>query len=107
MGITAFVIYKISTLSLIRTFELDYLMKSGEPGVWESKHMVFPACSGAAKRDILMNQNKNRRWIRQQMLQQLRVLLEDLEQCSRRLSQSFVSARFKCGQSMCFTAREG
>ena len=45
MGITAFVIYKISTLSLIRTFELDYLMKSGEPCVWEGKHIVFPACS--------------------------------------------------------------
>jgi len=50
MGITAFVIYKISTLSLIRTSELGYLMKSGEPGVWEGKHIVFPACSGAAKR---------------------------------------------------------
>jgi hypothetical protein len=75
MGITAFVIYKISTLSLIRTFELDYLMI----------------------------QHKNRRWI----LQQMRVLLEDLEQYSRRLSQLFIPARFKCGQAMCFTAREG
>ena len=33
MGITAFVIYKISTLSLIRTFELDYLMKSKRAGL--------------------------------------------------------------------------
>ena len=75
MGITAFVIYKISTLSLIRTFELDYLMI----------------------------QHKNRRWI----LQQMRFLLEDMEQYSRRLGQLFIPARFKCGQAMCFTAREG
>jgi hypothetical protein len=75
MGITAFVIYKISTLSLIRTSELDYLMI----------------------------QHKNRRWI----LQQMRFLLEYLEQYSRRLSQLFIPARFKCGQATCFTVMEG
>lgn len=80
MGITAFVIYKISTLSLIRTFELDYLMKSGEPDVWEGKHIVFPACSGARQEAILMIQHKNRRGI----LQQMRFRLENLEHCSRR-----------------------
>jgi len=72
MGITAFVIYKISTLSLIRTFELDYLMKSK----------------------------------RARLVDKMRSLLEDLEQYSRKLSQLFVPARFKCGKAMCFTARE-
>jgi hypothetical protein len=42
MGITAFVIYKISTLSLIRTFELDYLMKSRRAGRVGRQAHVFP-----------------------------------------------------------------
>jgi len=48
-----------------------------------------------------MIRHKNRRWI----LQQMRFLLDDLEQYSRRLSQLFIPARFKCGQAMLFHSK--
>jgi len=43
MDISAFVIYKITTLSLIRTFELDYYVKSMRAGLVGRPAQGFPS----------------------------------------------------------------